>query len=113
MAVSYTHLKQTAYGADVITRNSCVRDNPEMLQRLRDCVIDTLNELLEEARSEYQDLKENIYHVVLCGNSTMQHLFYGMNPYFLGVNPFANIIKEEVVVTGRETGLCCNPNRCV
>lgn len=105
--------KQTAYGADVITRNSCVRDNPEMLQRLRDCVIDTLNELLEEARSEYQDLKENIYHVVLCGNSTMQHLFYGMNPYFLGVNPFANIIKEEVVVTGRETGLCCNPNAVV
>ena len=43
----------------------------------------------------------------------MQHLFYGMNPYFLGVNPFANIIKEEVVVTGRETGLCCNPNAVV
>ena len=97
--------KQTAYGADVITRNSCVRDNPEMLQKLRDCVIDTLNELLEEAKSAYQDLKENIYHVVLCGNSTMQHLFYGMNPYFLGVNPFCQYYKRRSSCNRKRDGI--------
>lgn len=105
--------KQTIYGADVISRNATVRDNPEMLLNMREAIVDTLNEMFTEAVSEYPDLKDNIYHVVLCGNSTMQHLFYGLNPYYLGVNPFANITKEAIITPGKEAGLQCNENSIV
>lgn len=105
--------KQTIYGADVISRNAAVRDNPEMLLKMREVIIDTINEMLIEAVDEQPDLKDTIYHIVLCGNSTMQHLFYGLNPYYLGVSPFANIIKEAIIVTGKESGLQCNTNAIV
>lgn len=105
--------KQTIYGADVISRNAAVRDNPEMLLKMREAIIDTINGMLTEAVSEHLDLKDNLYHIVLCGNSTMQHLFYGLNPYYLGVSPFANIIKEAIIVTGKESGLQCNTNAIV
>ena len=105
--------KQTIYGADVISRNAAVRDNPEMLLKMREAIVDTLNEMLTAAIREHPDLKENLYHIVLCGNSTMQHLFYGLNPYYLGVSPFANITKEALIVTGTEAGLQCNTNAIV
>lgn len=106
--------KQTTYGADVISRNACIREQPEMLQTLRKAIITTINELFYEAAREYScfnvaNLKENMYHVVLCGNSTMQHLFCGLNPYALGITPFTNITKKEIIITGKESGLECNP----
>lgn len=105
--------KQTIYGADVISRNASVRENPEMLLKMREAIVDTLNEMLTEAVSEHPDLKDSIYHIVLCGNSTMQHLFYGLNPYYLGINPFANITKEAIITPGKETGLLCNADAVI
>ena len=105
--------KQTIYGADVISRNATVRDNPKMLLNMREAIVDTLNEMFTEAVIEHPDLKDNIDHIVLCGNSTMQHLFYGLNPYYLGINPFANITKETIITSGKETGLQCNENSIV
>ena len=49
------------------------------MQRL---IRETVNELLDRALEMSEE--ENLYHVVLCGNSTMQHLFYGINPVNLG-----------------------------
>lgn len=105
--------KQTIYGADVISRNAAVRENPEMLLNMREAIVDTLNEMFTEAVNEHPDLKDSIYHVVLCGNSTMQHLFYGLNPYYLGISPFANITKEAIITPGKEAGLQCNENGIV
>lgn len=105
--------KQTIYGADVIARNASVRENPEMLLKMREAIVDTLNEMFTEVVSEHPDLKDSIYHVVLCGNSTMQHLFYGLNPYYLGISPFANIIKEAIITPGKETGLLCNADAVI
>lgn len=106
--------KQTTYGADVISRNACIREKPEMLQTMRKAITITINELFNEAARECScfnvaNLKENVYHVVLCGNSTMQHLFCGLNPYALGITPFTNITKKEIILTGKESGLECNP----
>lgn len=105
--------KQTIYGADVIARNASVRDNPAMLHKMREAIVDTINEMLAEAAKENPKLKEHLYHIVLCGNSTMQHLFYGLNPYYLGVSPFATMIKEAIVTVGKETNLLYSENAIV
>lgn len=105
--------KQTIYGADVIARNASVRDNPAMLHKMREAIVDTINEMLAEATKENPKLKEHLYHVVLCGNSTMQHLFYGLNPYYLGVSPFATMIKDAIVTVGKETNLLYSENAIV
>lgn len=105
--------KQTIYGADVIARNASVRDNPAMLHKMRKAIVDTINEMLIEAAREQPSLKEHVHHIVLCGNSTMQQLFYGVNPYYLGVNPFATVVKDEIITSGKETNLQYSENAIV
>ncbi len=105
--------KQIVHGADVIARNVFAQESPKNLQELQRLIHETINEMLDEAMQEEPKLKGNIYHMVICGNSTMQHLFYGLNPANLGVSPFANITAEPVVSTGKEAQMHCAPEGVV
>ncbi|MDO5145613.1 MAG: ASKHA domain-containing protein [Eubacteriales bacterium] len=105
--------QQVVCGADVISRSVYAQESPENLAKLQDLVLDTINCMIEEAAEKVERLKENLYHVVICGNSMMQHLFYGWNPVHLGMSPFVNITAEHLVNSGKETGLHCAPEGVV
>lgn len=97
--------QQVMHGADVIARISFAGEKTENLKKLQDLVRETINTQLDEAEKEIKGIKENLYHIVLCGNSTMQHFFYGFSPQLLGRSPFVTITKELVRTTIQETGL--------
>lgn len=97
--------RQITHGADVISRNMFAQERPDNLKEMQRLIRETVNELLDRALEMSEE--ENLYHVVLCGNSTMQHLFYGINPVNLGKSPFANITAKEILTSGREAGLHC------
>ncbi|MDO4554189.1 MAG: ASKHA domain-containing protein [Lachnospiraceae bacterium] len=99
--------KQIVHGADVITRNVFSQEKEENLIEMRSLIQETINNMFQEAESEREGLLANLYHVVLCGNSTMQHLFFGFNPANLGISPFVNITAESVRSNGKEAGLDC------
>lgn len=105
--------KQIVHGADVIARNVFAQESPENLRELQCLIQETINEMLDEAVREEPNMEGNIYHMVICGNSTMQHLFYGLNPANLGVSPFANITAESVVSSGKEAEMHCAPEGVV
>lgn len=97
--------RQCMYGADVITRNAFAQESPDNLCKLQKCIRETINEMLEEAIREEPAMKDQIYHIVLCGNSVMQHLFFGLNPAKLGVSPFANITAETIISRAEDVQL--------
>lgn len=97
--------RQIIHGADVIARNAYSQERPEHVEELQQLILDTINAMLEETAAEYPELKANLYHIVLCGNSMMQHLFYGLSPVHLGVAPFASITKDAVISRQKECGL--------
>lgn len=99
--------RQVIHGADVIVRNQYAQEKEQNLLELQRLVRDTINDLLKEGSYFDRKILDNLYHVVLCGNSTMQHLFYGLNPAALGASPFANITDQEIFSTGKEAGLSC------
>lgn len=99
--------RQIIHGADVISRNMFAQESQENLKEMQRLIRETVNELLDRAAEPSE--KENLYHVALCGNSTMQHLFYGVNPVNLGKSPFANITAKEIFTNGMEAGLHCAP----
>lgn len=100
---------QTEYGADVITRiNYCVTNKERHgTEILRNKIIDTLNGLLEDAKNDGV-LIDQIYRVVICGNTTMQHLFLGYYPENLGMAPFISITQDVVELWGKESMLHVN-----
>ena len=99
--------KQLIHGADVIARNVYAQEGEKRLEEMQRLIRDTINEMLKEGMGFDDTIKENLYHVVLCGNSTMQHLFYGFNPAGLGASPFANITAQEIFCYGKDVQLEC------
>ncbi|MBR4395987.1 MAG: DUF4445 domain-containing protein [Eubacteriaceae bacterium] len=101
---------QTALGADVISRIQYTIDNyPDGAETMQKMVCDTINKLIGEIREENQINTDRIYHVVLCGNSTMQHLFLGLYPKYLGKAPFASTTHDIVEIDARDVPLDLNP----
>jgi len=100
---------QVVAGGDVITRIVECTNNPQGLETLQSYIVDTINQLIDEAVREHKINRQYIYTIVLCGNSAMQHLFLGLNPKNLGKVPFTNIIKSEVIAKANQLNLNISP----
>ncbi|MCL1914148.1 MAG: ASKHA domain-containing protein [Eubacteriaceae bacterium] len=100
---------QTAIGADVISRIAYTIKNEGGVKTLQGMIVSTINSLLDLAEEDGIDTSK-IYHVVLCGNSTMQHLFLGIYPANLGRAPFVSLTRDFVEIDAQLTGLRLNPS---
>ncbi len=108
MGVYSTINKQTSLGADVISR-ILYAGNEKGLQQLHGKIIETINDLIGEADKELGEISDQIYKIVLCGNSTMQHLFLNLNPENLGTSPFVSVTQD--LVSGKAADLNININK--
>jgi len=95
---------QIARGEDVISRiiYASKGNGREELQRL---VIETLNRLLEQAAQERSIRTDEIYKVVVAGNSTMIHLFTAIPPESIRLMPFITVVNQMPTIPARE--ICC------
>ncbi|SEM62369.1 MULTISPECIES: ASKHA domain-containing protein [unclassified Candidatus Frackibacter] len=80
--------KQANYGDDVIGRINFVTENEGGLERLHQAVIKSINELIDKAINkqgiEYSDIKTAVF----AGNTTMSHLFLGIDPNNIRLDPY-------------------------
>ena len=96
---------QISHGADVISRILHTMQNETGLEELRSLIVSTLNGLIDRVEKKIPGFSQHLYHMILCGNSTMQHLFLGLNPSGLSADPFVNVTSESVRIKGRDSGL--------
>lgn len=101
--------KQTSIAGDVISRIEYTMTEPDGLETLNNMVIDTVNEIIEEICNTHKINKDDIYQGTFCGNSTMQHLFLGLNPAHLGLAPFSSITHDIVYTSGKTAKINMNP----
>ncbi|NTW70971.1 MAG: ATP-binding protein [Eubacteriaceae bacterium] len=113
IGISSTLNKQTEMGGDVISRISyCVTDHANLL-KLQKLAMNTLNQIIEELCGKYKINPDDIYLAVVGGNSTMQHLFLGIYPEFLGKAPFTSTTHLGVNTPARTLHLKINPKGVV
>lgn len=101
--------KQISFGGDVISRIDFASGSPENLKRIQNAIIETVNNILSNLIYESKISSENIYDCVFCGNSTMSHLFLGLNPTHLGLSPFTGISKDLIVLNASDLNINMNP----
>ena len=105
---------QIRYGADVIARIQHVIEHADGLAALNRAVLDTVDGLLAAAAAAVPGLSDDLWQLVFCGNSTMQHLFLGVDPSALGAEPFASVTADAVRASAGEIGLQnCPPDALV
>jgi len=100
---------QARYGDDVITRIIHASEEPGGLAQLQEAVVETINELVDgvclAAGAEPGDIRT----VVAAGNTTMEHLFLGITPDHIRLEPYIPAAVEFPIVTAGSLGLKLNP----
>ncbi|MDQ7094425.1 ASKHA domain-containing protein [Desulfosporosinus sp. PR] len=96
---------QQVFGADVISRITHAAGGPDKLGELQEKVVGGLNEIIARLCREKGIEKEEIYQAVVVGNTTMAHLFLGIDPTYLAPAPFIPAFRQMVDVEAREVGL--------
>ena len=107
---------QIRYGADVINRiiesgKPSVNGFPGGLERLRraicdECLVPLITSLCEAAAIP----NEQVYRAVVAGNTTMTHLFMGVDPAYLRLEPYVPAFFESGPLNGVGLGLNLHPD---
>jgi len=102
--------RQTTYGDDLIARLSRAQRNPEGLQRMHELVVNQLNDLLRCLASDAGIELASINELTVVGNMVMQHFLLKLDSTYLGLSPYAPVIRDGVVVSASELNLCLEPD---
>ena len=96
---------QVHYGDDVVNRIGYCVNEKDGLEKLSGLIRGQLAGLAESACEKAGVFSERIYRWILVGNSTMQHLFLGLDPSRLGFTPFMPLSRAAVEFSPAEFGL--------
>jgi uncharacterized 2Fe-2S/4Fe-4S cluster protein (DUF4445 family) len=95
---------QMSYGDDVISR--IVYSQKEGgLEKLQKAVVSTINNVLQGLLKRHRLPAEEISHLTLAGNTTMTHLFYGIDPKHIRLAPYTPTACHVPPVRARHLGL--------
>ena len=90
---------QTEFGGDVLTRISFAAKQAGGTQLLQKKIIAGINRLIEQLTTAKQLDSQDIYEVVVAGNTTMQHLLLGVSPSSLAHAPYRPVFTQQVEVS--------------
>lgn len=110
LAVASGLNKQATYGDDLIARLSRAQYNPDGLARMHQLIIDQLNELFSQLADQAGIDIGQINEVTVVGNMAMHHFLLRLDSTFLGLSPYAPVIRDSVTVTAGELGLNLAPD---
>jgi len=99
---------QAQYGGDVISRITYAGKQEKGLASLHKAVTDAINKLIGEAVDRAGASRTSIYEISIAANTTMHHLFLGINPQSIGVSPYVSVANQGLVVDASELGLEIN-----
>jgi uncharacterized 2Fe-2S/4Fe-4S cluster protein (DUF4445 family) len=104
---------QSAYGADVISRITYSMKDTDHLKLLMYKIRECLNKIITEFTLRHPVDPQNIKKATVVGNTTMSHLFLGMDPSSLARAPFEPAFHGSVEKTAAELGLLMDPSASV
>lgn len=101
---------QVHFGDDVVSRISYIENNHDGLKRMRKRLLRSLNEMVVELCERADTGPDAIYEATAVGNTTMSHIFLGVDPSPIAHAPYVGVFREAVDIKAREVGLEINPN---
>src|SRR2546428_3725356 len=100
---------QAVFGGDLMSRIAFVQFNPGNLRKLTTRIVGLLNQHIAEVGREAGVLPKWIYKVVVVGNTCMHHLLLGIDPSWVGLAPYAPVMRHALVLPARDLNLKVAP----
>ncbi|MGB9683155.1 MAG: 2Fe-2S iron-sulfur cluster-binding protein, partial [bacterium] len=98
--VASTMNPQAKRGADVISRIDYASKGG--LEDLSNLIKEEINSLIYGLCSKNGIEKEDIYDMTIVGNTTMMHLFLGVNPDYIAVSPYIPVFSRALLIDAKE-----------
>ena len=100
---------QAVFGGDLMSRIAFAQFDAGNLRKLQMRIIGVLNQHIEQIVSDSGVLAKWIYKVVIVGNTCMHHLLLGIDPSYVGLAPYAPVMRHPLLLPARELFLKVNP----
>ncbi len=99
---------QVVHGDDVISRINYINTSEDGLSNLRNLIVDSISHQIAELCENANIVKENIYEIVINGNTIMQEIFLGINPRSIGTSPYIPTFRTVTRIKSQEVGIEIN-----
>ena len=100
---------QAPFGADLMSRIAFAQFKPKNLQLLRGKALNALNDLIKEACAKADVSAAHIYKIVVVGNTCMHHILLGIDVSYLGLAPYAPVIRDAQTIPAADLPLKAAP----
>ncbi|HUP38361.1 MAG TPA: ASKHA domain-containing protein [Candidatus Limnocylindria bacterium] len=100
---------QAVFGGDLMSRIAFAQFDPGNLRKLQTRIIGLLNQHIEQISRESGVLTKWIYKVVVVGNTCMHHLLLGIDPSYVGLAPYAPVVRYPLILPARDLFLKLPP----
>jgi uncharacterized 2Fe-2S/4Fe-4S cluster protein (DUF4445 family) len=100
---------QISYGEDIISRITRAIHLPNEGIKLKETVIECLNQLAKDLCIQVDAETEEIVDAVVVGNTAMHHLFLHLPVKQLAYAPFVPAVNKPLDIKSRDVGLNCAP----
>jgi len=100
---------QVPFGSDVVSRISFAIQGPANLERLGAVIREQVDGMIRDLSRARGVTPENIYEIVIAGNTAMNHLFLGVPVSTLALSPFHGVYASAPEVRAGGLGLDVHP----
>ncbi len=101
---------QIAFGEDVIARINHAIEEEDGLDELRRAVLGTLGEIIDELIEEAGIERADIIAASIAGNTVMEHLFLGVDPSYIRLEPYIPTFCRLAGIRSKEAELPIHPD---
>jgi uncharacterized 2Fe-2S/4Fe-4S cluster protein (DUF4445 family) len=102
------HNPQVEIGADILTRIHFAAQEGG-LEKLQALLVERLNREIQQLEKKYDITARSIVAMSVAGNTTMTHLFLGLDPYWICREPYIPVINMPDQISAKTLGLKINP----
>ncbi|MCY2927458.1 MAG: ASKHA domain-containing protein [Planctomycetota bacterium] len=112
LAIASSINPQTSFGDDVVSRIMHA-GTEKGLKELRAAVVTAISSLIDRVCESAGIPRDRIYDFACAGNTTMEHLFCGVDVSPLAVVPFVSAFGRGLVLSAEDVGLKLHPRAAV
>jgi len=108
VAVASNYNRQISCGEDILARVNFARKNG--LTKLQALAAESINATLTSASNTAGIDREDIYEVVVAGNTVMTHMLLGIDPAYIIAEPYVPVVQRALSVAAGRIGIAINQN---
>ena len=108
LAVASNYNRQISCGEDILSRVNYARKGG--LDRLQQLAAESINAALTAAANSAGIDRDEIYEVVISGNTVMTHILMGIDPAYMIEEPYVPVVRRYLTASAQRLGIGVNAN---